>query len=90
MTAARPSYPYLDMAKRIGADYGLVLSYADALDRIANEVPCRLTYWEQKAVEFVDNGPHPGMGPAVRIARAVELDAQARVQAIERARKAAL
>lgn len=40
--AARPSYPYLVVARRYGADYGTVLSYADWLDRLwygPDEVP---------------------------------------------------
>lgn len=77
----RPSYPYLDVARRYGVDYGLVLSYADALDYLEGPVLfVRLIYWQDLAMRTLD----ASVRTAVRVARAIELDAQAAVQTEKR------
>ena len=43
------SYPYLAIAKAYNVDYGLVLSYADTLDKTARGQVTDPTYWETKA-----------------------------------------
>jgi len=41
------SFPYLQLARRYGADYGEVLSYADLYDKVkATEHP---SYWQKQA-----------------------------------------
>lgn len=65
------SYPYLDVARLNGADYGLVLAYAHVLEmglagsHDANELRC-LSAQELKAMQLFDN-PGP-TGSAIRYA----------------------
>lgn len=78
------SYPYLRAARALGLDYGLVLTYADALDRRGPHgdwLPGS-TIWEREAVMRL-TGTEEGRLVAL-VVRAGEYDRQASVQAAER------
>lgn len=76
MTIARDStsYPFLAVAQAHGVPYGLVLSYADAVEKLRLMVTS-LTVWEERAMV----GLSPAVKADVQDALIREFDRQAQV-----------
>lgn len=56
------SYPYLSIAREFGIDYGIVLAYADVLNKPSPMLPSAPTpvdHWELQAVHYANELPLP-------------------------------